>query len=142
MIKPIALRPTPVFRPDHIAGDREFAGNGPQVDAWANIYPLGSKIYVNYGVTFQETGGATLFEGSDTGECADAGKEIIEILSDTEGEISFTDRDTTVNVAVGGASGLIRKARIQGDTNSGIFSGNDDPWIQLYFNPIKVSVAD
>ncbi len=143
MVKRIALRPTPVFRPDNVVPDREFGGNGPQVDAWAEISSIGSKIYVDYGVTFQETGGATRFEGiAEPFECGDAGKEIKEILSDIRGEISFTDRDTNVNVVVGGASGLIRKASIQGDTNSGIFSGNDDPWIQLFFNPIKVIVAD
>jgi hypothetical protein len=30
------------FRP----GDREFWGHGPVVDIWAEVYPLGTKIYL------------------------------------------------------------------------------------------------
>ena len=47
------------FKPNHVQGDKEFFGHGPVVDVWAEIYPLGTKIYLRYSARFQ--GGRRFF---------------------------------------------------------------------------------
>ncbi|MEK6784181.1 MAG: hypothetical protein AABY61_01745 [Nitrospirota bacterium] len=151
MEKLYPLKPTQQFYPAHISKDREFGGNGPEVYATVDIFPVGSKIYATYTARFLETGGGgTLFDGADTEELIDVKKEIksIRLGADASWEsmlsddISFTDKDTSENVVVGRRGGLVNRARIQGDTNSGLFSGNDDPFIQFFFNPIRILTVD
>jgi hypothetical protein len=136
------------FRPSHVQGDREFWGHGPVVDIWAEVYPLGTKIYLRYSTRFQETGGDnTRFEGSDNVEIYDVarqepGKNIVSILTPRYEQFQFTDRDTRVNEFFRGPTTLINRVTIQGDTYGGIFGGPDDPWIELTFNPAIVRLTN
>lgn len=137
----VQIPPSGRFYPDLVQGDREFWGNGPVVDVWAEVYPLGSKLFLRYSARFQETGGDnTRFEGSNTVELYDVAqqqpdRQIGSILTPRYDQFQFTDKDTSVNVFYRGATTLINKLEIQGDEWGGWFGGADHPWVELTFNP-------
>jgi hypothetical protein len=144
----IQIPPTGQFRPDHVQGDKEFWGHGPVVDIWTELYPLGSKIFLRFSARFQETGGDnTRFEGSDNIEIYDInqqhrGKQLFSILTPRYDQFQFTDTDTHVNTFFRGATTLINKITIQGDTYGGWFGSADDPWIEITFNPALVRLTN
>lgn len=143
----IQIQPTGLFKPPLVQGDREFFGNGPQVDVSAQIYVVRSKFFLKFAASFQEVGGGkasdnTRFAGSETREIYDLalthpGKTFRSIKTSTFDQLGYLDVTTRVDTYDRGANGLINKIEIQGD-----IQGADDPWVKITFNPMVIEISD
>lgn len=143
----VQIQPTGRFKPSLIQGDREFFGNGPQVDVSAQLFAVGSKFYLKFTASFQEVGGGkssdnTRFSGSETREVYDLalnfpGKTFRSFKTPTFDQLGYLDVTTNVDTFDRGANGLLNKIVIQGDVQ-----GRDDPWVEITFNPMVLEISD
>jgi len=134
--------------PDHIGGDREFAGNGPQVTISCTAYTVNDKdIYVDIYFHLLETypnGTEGLYDGSIKIYTAPNGKKIERIISDTQSTANYTDYDILFDypTIIGE---LVDSFKSMGDTG-----GNDlgqciqdsDAELNIYFNPMTIELVD
>jgi hypothetical protein len=131
--------------PTHVAGDREFAGHGPDVYANAFVYTTGhsdEQLAVSFYLRERET-------RSDWSEAskswayllytAPSGQSIWYIYNTQFSEVTYTDTDHYLDWFYP-ADNLVSAFVIMGDT-SGNDIGNctaDDAYLSVYFEPIWV----
>lgn len=132
--------------PELTRGDREFAGNGPEVTVWASIsiqntneiwatVHMFAKETRSDWTTASKTDGYKLWDGDDFGV-----KEVTSINSDTFTVDSYTDTDHAVDDLEQPAGELVKRFRVTGDTRGDdvqIVSGSR---VTVEFNPIRITV--
>lgn len=148
--KEISFKPGPYLRlcPNHINGDREFNGNGPDVEANAELrIDDARKIYVDLFLHEKET-------KHDWTECqgdwtkliytAPNGWEIKSIKTDMISTTSYRDTDHSLDVPVVSGGDLVKRFEIIGDTH-GLDVGNctsGDAYMNVYFNDVRVEICE
>ena len=139
--------------PDHIGGDREFGGHGPNSNMRAELEIIGLEIYVKVRFHVKETQSdwtEALFEGKfkvwpTTANPAPTNHyEILSILSPTVSTASYTDTDHSADYppVVGG---LVHQFRCIGDTGGNDVrncNGDDDVNLTIKFNAITIELKE
>ncbi len=146
-IRRIAIQPSPIlFNPPHTGGDTEFDGNGPEIDVETRLERAGSVLNITLRATFRETKADwTTFSGQITQRIFDVdaehpGWDIQSIHSEFVDTLNVTDFDHDINSYP--RQGLVSLYKIQGDTDGGLFGGDDKPWVQVFFNPIELTLIN
>ena len=147
-------------------GDTDFDGNGPKLRATPEIIHSDEEIEVKFSqIMFKETKSDwTTFESNDVLAATynlddlfqehgiQAGrfefKEITQVSESDEyafpehalgQQRTYVDNNYSVDHRQGGD--LISRYTIFGDRDGGAFGGDDEPWLQVDFNPIEVVLA-
>lgn len=135
---------TSFFTPNHTRGDAEYNGHGPEVEASVRlrIDSYGQSL-VSYTVfrAVETTHDWTTAQGdrSESIYFAPRGTYIRGILSDTQSDYSYTDRDHTADVYRLGSGELVESFRFVGDS-SGLDAGRTTG-VQAFFNPIYIELC-
>jgi hypothetical protein len=129
---------------DRTRGDSDFFGHGPRVNITTSVRAQGSILTVSVNALFEETeSDFTTYSRSftqdiDLSSQLPTGFVIDRIVSDLETRFSYTDTDHDVNSFNFGSDELVSRYEIQGDSNGGFFGGDDNPFVRVRFNPIRV----
>ena len=133
--------------PDHIGGDREFDGHGPNVTARATLETRNSnkEIWVKLYLHAKETRSDwTEAEGEWDRHLwtVPSGRTIVSILSDMSSTTSYTDDDHDLDRPAVAGGTLVQRFEIMGDTggNDVGHCTDDDVYMNVYFNTIRVKV--
>jgi hypothetical protein len=140
------FQPSSILRlcPDHVRGDREFKGHGPNVKTTATLERRSSdtEIWVKLTLFAEETK-SDWTTGSGNWDkllwTTPAGTKIVSINSDMTSQASYIDTDHSLDVPAVSGGNLVSKFEIMGDT-SGKDVGNcttDDVYLNVHFNPIS-----
>jgi hypothetical protein len=137
----ITHTPTPVtFVPPHKSGDGDFTGNGPAVVATAELWSTDGEVKAHLYMSAAEVGGdKTVVEGTrdETLYTVKSGWVIRKVLSATESEVAYTDRDANDDVFEGG-NGPVSRWTFMGD-NAGIDVGRTR--VTANFNPLRIELV-
>lgn len=134
--------------PTHIGGDRDFNGNGPDVNIRTNLEIRNAKkeIWVQIYLHAKETK-ADWTEAKGKWDrklwTAPAGKIISRIESDMSSTASYRDTNHSLDRPTVTGGTLVSSFEVMGDTR-GNDVGNctsDDVYLNVYFNDITVSIA-
>ncbi len=140
--------------PSHVSGDREFGGNGPDVQAEAELIIVNDKevhvrVYFNAKETksdWTEAEGEWTFKifPTSSNPAPSSTYRIRRILSSTMSSASYRDNDHSVDVpSVSG--GLVSRFECVGDTGGddvGNCNGNDDANLSVFFNQVRIEIED
>lgn len=140
-IKTIRVSPTPEFVPQHVNGDRDFGGHGPQVNVTASIAIRNSReIWATIWMRARETRSDwTEAQGSTTFMLYRNEMPILSILSDTFSSLSYLDtnhRRDEFNLAL---NDLVSKFECVGDTRGN--EAGSRTGVTVFFNPIIIQEA-
>lgn len=145
VIKEFRFAPASITRlcPNHIGGDREFSGNGPDVTARVSLDTRNSEteIWATLYLHAKETkSNWTEAEGTWQRKLwtAEPGYKIVSIDSDRSSEAHYTDTDHSLDKPSPTGGTLVSAFEIMGDTG-GNDVGNctaDDVYMNVYFNEI------
>lgn len=141
-LKHLDLSPILRFCPEHIRGDREFAGHGPLVSVEAKLEIEGDQIYLVYTLHAVETERdytEALRTKRELIYTAPPRTTILSIESDTWSRAKYTDDDHDLDYP-DVTGGLVKYFEILGDTG-GDDVGNctsDDVYMNIYFNTISI----
>lgn len=108
------------FTPSHTRGDREYNGNGPNVNARVNIYIDNNTIKARVRMQARETKSDwTTAEGSSvfTVYTAPSNRRIISIVSDKETNVNYIDSGHAEDFFEKGSGELIKRFAFVGDTD-------------------------
>jgi subtilisin family serine protease len=125
-------------------GDSDFDGNGPRVGITTSVRAQGSILTVSVNALFEETeSDFTTYSRSftqdiDLSSQLPTGFVIDRIVSDLENQFIYTDTDHDLNNFDFGPDELVSRYEIQGDSDGGWFGGDDNPFVRVLFNPIRV----
>ncbi|KIC95464.1 RICIN domain-containing protein [Flavihumibacter solisilvae] len=145
----ISLEPVLKLFPDHVKGDRDFKGNGPNVTATVRIRISNDQKHIlgEFNCSFAETvGDWTTAVGNWTFSLYEAppGKKIMKINSATFSQAAYVDNDHSIdNIGVSGGD-LVRSFEMNGDTGGDDVGNNtdDDTYMSVHFNPVKFVLTD
>jgi len=146
-IKNINLSAQVRLFPDHVGGDRDFGGNGPNVNTNVRLKISRDKRKLEAVIYFQakETK-SDWTEGKKTWTRsvanAPAGYEFVRILSSTYSSARYTDRNYQMDYPSVQGGNLVRRFVVKGDTG-GSDVGNttsDDTHLTVYFNTARVEI--
>lgn len=144
-----AFVPAPIARlcPDHVGGDRDFKGHGPEVDATASIELRNgdTEVWVRLSLHEKET-------RSDYTEAlgnwdrklytVPVGKVITRVLSAMTSEAHYVDTDHELDrpSVTGGA--LVSRFEIMGDTGGNDVANctSDDAYMSVSFNEVRLEL--
>jgi hypothetical protein len=128
------------FVPPHTRGDREFSGNGPDINASVKLSHTGDNVRVLVTMSAVETkSDYTTASGSKEftfNYAPEAGYKISQILSETENQFSYRDDNHEEDTFAGG--GPVANYRFVGDT------GGDDVGqtaVQISFNQVELELT-
>lgn len=133
--------------PTKIGGDSEFAGHGPDVEAYAALKIMNSntEIWVELYLHVKETlKDWTEAEGTWNRKLwtVEQGYSIIEIVSSHSSNASYCDVDHDLDrpSVLGGT--LVERFEIMGDTGGNDIGNctDDDVFMNVYFNEVRVKV--
>lgn len=108
------------FVPPHTRGDREYDGNGPNINARVNIYVDNNTIKARVYMKARETRSDwSTAEGSAIFNIytAPSNRRIISIVSDKETSTSYTDSGHSEDFFEKGSGELIKRFAFTGDTD-------------------------
>ena len=129
---------------DLTRGDSDFDGNGPAVSITTSVRAQGSILTVSVNALFEETeSNFTTYsrrftQDIDLSSQLPTGFVIDRIVSDLETRFGYTDTDYDVNGFSFEPDELVSRYEIQGDSDGGTFGANDNPFVRVLFNPIRV----
>ena len=128
------------------AGDRDFAGHGPNVSASATLRIVNnSQLWVDLYLHEKET-------VSDWSECegiwsyliytAPINWRINSILTSSSSSISYTDTDHALDIFE--RTGLVSFFEIMGDTDGNDIGNctSDDAYMNVYFNAVRIQICE
>lgn len=137
-----------VYGDQHTRGDTDFDGHGP--DMWLNASPyvanefqIGLNIYVKF---METTSDWTTFEGAFNNIVYDirttgSSQKILSVVSPNVA-IHETLNGYGVHHFDFGAGGIVGSIDAVGDSDGGVFGGDDHPQVVINFNPLVVNVQD
>ena len=135
-----------IYGDEHTRGDTDFDGHGP--DMWLNVTPWVAnefQIGLNMYAKFMETESDwTTFEGSFSGIVYDSrtmgrAEKILSVVSPAM-SIEETLNGYGVHHFDFGAGGLVKSIDAVGDSDGGIFGGDDHPQVVVTFNPLFITI--
>lgn len=137
-----------VYGDQHTRGDTDFDGHGP--DMWLNVSPYVANEYqigLNIYVKFMETQSDwTTFEGSFNGIVFDirsmGGSQKILSVQSSAFAIHETLNGYGVHHYDFGVGGIVGSIDAVGDSDGGVFGGDDHPQVVINFNPLIIDVQD
>ena len=139
--------------PDHIGGDREFSGNGPNSNMSVELEIMGNEIYADVRFHVKETKSdwtEALFEDKfkvwpTTENPAPTNHyEILRILSPMVSTAFYTDTDHSVDYPPI-TGGLVQQFRCIGDTGGNdvrACNGDNDVNLTVKFNAIEIELKE
>jgi hypothetical protein len=125
-------------------GDSDFDGNGPAVNITTSVRAQGSILTVSVNALFEETEddfttySRSFTQDIDLSSQLPTGFVIDRIVSDLENRFAYTDTDHDLDGFDFGPDELVSRYEIQGDSDGGFFGGDDNPFVRVLFNPIRV----
>lgn len=137
-----------MYGDQHTRGDTDFDGHGP--DMWLNVTPYVAnefQIGVNVYVKFMETQSDwTTFEGSFNGILCDirtsgATQKILNVITPATAIHETLNGYGTHSYNFGGAN-LVGSIAAVGDSDGGVFGGDDHPQVVISFNQLYVELQD
>lgn len=135
--------------PNHIGGDKEFDGHGPDVSMSAQIYIVNQReIWAEVKFHVKETkSNWTEARGEWNRKLwtAPTGEKITNILSDSYSSGSYTDTDHSIDIITLGSGHLVSYFRSVGDTGGddvGNCNGDSDSNLSVFFNTIRVRTEE
>lgn len=136
----VQLPPTPKFTPPHLSGDRDFDGNGPRVEAWAEVTAKGGEIWVSVYMRAQET-------QSDFTEAAGTASYLLcrlpyqscSIVSSAHSRHRYTDSDHEDDRFSLPPAELVKTFICVGDTYGN--ESGERTGVSVEFNPVIVLVG-
>ncbi len=147
----IVFQPKSIMRlaPDHVAGDREFGGNGPDVEARVKIFideNDRSKIVAHLYLKAKETRSnwtEAIGHWYRTIYRAPRGYEFSKILSDDFSQANYRDYDHDIDRPKITRGSLVKSFEIMGDTPGNDVGNNtsDDVFMNVHFNIVKVNIV-
>ncbi|MFX0169939.1 MAG: hypothetical protein ACFE89_11365 [Candidatus Hodarchaeota archaeon] len=142
----ITIPPSEPFYPPFVAGrDQEFAGRGPFVTVLVTLWKIGTN-QLGYQISMDalETHDDFTFFQGQTGlkpiynvNHQHPGFFIATILSDTASGVRLFDSDPHLNILRPSYGNLVREFTIEGDRK-----GDDQPWVQVAFNPVRIRIVE
>jgi len=140
-VKTVRVSPTPEFIPQHVNGDQDFHGNGPQVNVTARIEIRNTReIWATIWMRARETkSNWTEAEGSTNFMLYRNDKPILAILSDTFSSLNYLDtnhRRDEFNLSI---NDLVSKFECVGDTRGN--EAGSRTGVTVHFNPIVIQEA-
>ncbi|MFW9986899.1 MAG: hypothetical protein ACFFDJ_10085 [Candidatus Odinarchaeota archaeon] len=142
----IELLPSKPFYPPFVDGrDREFSGYGPFVTVLVILRKVGNlqlsyEIFMDAVETHNDF---TFFQGQSGLQTAYSlekdhpGYLIATILTDAASGVQLLDTDPHLNSVAPSYGNLVKEFIIEGDRR-----GDDKPWVQVVFNPIKIKIIE
>jgi hypothetical protein len=142
----VELPPSKPFYPPFVDGrDCEFAGHGPFVTVLVILRKVGNlqlsyKIFMDAIETHNDF---TFFQGQSELQTAYSlekkypGFLIATILSDAASGVRLLDTDPHLNNIKPNYGNLVKEFIIEGDRR-----GDDKPWVQVVFNPVKIKIIE
>ncbi|MEE9355840.1 MAG: hypothetical protein V3U75_09665 [Methylococcaceae bacterium] len=132
--------------PEHVGGDREYAGHGPEVTISTELYTQnsGRDLYVNIEMHQIETRpdySEVLLSRNFRLYRAPRGSTIIRILNSDVSDLFYIDNDHTLDRFFP-SDNLVLEYRVNGDTR-GKDIGNctfDDAYLSVFLKQIRVDV--
>jgi hypothetical protein len=146
--KVVSVSPKSMTRlcPDHIGGDREFNGHGPNVNCWAKLEIRNQRqVWVKVYLHAKET-------KSDWSECEGSWEKLLyecepdwtirRILTDMTSEASYTDTDHSLDAPSVDGGYLVRRFEVMGDTDDKDIGNctDDDVYMNVYFNEVRIEI--
>ncbi len=130
------LEPTPKFVPPHVSGDRDFHGNGPDINVSASIsVENDTEIWARVSMDARETrSDYTVARGSTRYLIYRQDKKIIQILSDTHSSHSYRDNNHQNDPRTMSSRELVRQFIVTGDTRGN--EAGSRTGVIVEFNPI------
>jgi hypothetical protein len=134
----IEVSPTSKYVPDHVGGDEDFHGHGPDVvvsakisiknqkEIWATIYMWAKEWKKDY----------TEVEGTTNYKIYSHEKPIKNILSDTYSYADYTDTDHADDELFLGGAELVNRFIVTGDTKGN--EAGTRTGVRVYWNPITL----
>lgn len=140
-VKTVSVDPTPKFVPSHVAGDRDFGGNGPRVDVSASISLQNqTEIWARVRMQAKETRADwTEVAGSTNFLIYRHDRPIGQLMTPMSASASYTDVNHADDEIVLGAGGLVERFVCTGDTagpDAGTRTG-----VVVHFNAISFREA-
>ncbi|OLP20068.1 hypothetical protein BST81_02180 [Leptolyngbya sp. 'hensonii'] len=150
-----SIQPSQIFiQGAHVGGDTDFDGNGPDLVIDTTVMRRGPKLFARVRATWTETKqDFTRFEG-DSGDV-----EIFNVdqrfpgwnIKSVNGNetFDFTMADPTFRRRLFGhnvqplfshGSSLVLMYQVIGDSDGGIFGGDDHPELTVIFHPLEVAI--
>jgi hypothetical protein len=135
-----------VYGDQHTRGDTDFHGHGP--DMWLNVspyvaneYQIGLHVYVKFMETRSDW---TTFEGSFNGIVYDlrttgGSDKILRVISPAFAVHETLNGHGTHHFDFG-AGGIVGGIDCVGDSDGGVFGGDDHPQVFINFNPLIVDL--
>jgi hypothetical protein len=137
--------------PNHVGGDRDYSGNGPEVEAYARLVTTNADTelracFFMHQIETKHDWSEALWDDKDDDECfllytAPAGMRIAQILNDRRSEIRYIDTDHGLD-KIFPTDNLVREFQIKGDTK-GKDIGNctaDDAYLNVYLEDVEVEL--
>lgn len=133
--------------PEHIAGDAEFAANGPNIEAkvWLSKENDNKELWVNVTYNLKETTG-DFSEGAGAWRYqvfkAQGNRKIHSVLTANLSEYIDEDESDAMHTQHFDETELVRKMEIMGDTAGDDLGACDanHAFISVYFNPVKLKL--
>ena len=142
----VEISPSQPFYPPYVDGrDREFAGHGPFVTVLVILRKVGN-LQLSYDIfmdAIETHNDFTFFQGQSGLQTAYSlenehpGFLIATILSDAASGVRLLDTDPHLNSVAPSYGNLVKEFIIEGDRQ-----GDDKPWVQVVFNPIKIKIIE
>lgn len=138
-VETIRVGPLPKFVPQHVNGDREFAGHGPRVEVSAriyvrNTYELWTTIWMRARETQSDWTEAT---GSTNYLLYRHDRPIQAIVSDTYSAHTYVDTDHADDEFALGPNDLVERFVCTGDTGGS--EAGTRTGVTVHFNPIDIT---
>ncbi|MFK7922912.1 MAG: hypothetical protein AB8H47_13185, partial [Bacteroidia bacterium] len=134
--------------PSHIAGDREFGGNGPNVIARATLDIVNEReVWVEIFFNVKETKSnwtEARYRESYKLKTIPVGFKFNRFLSDQETSWNYTDTDHALDTKTFTSAHLVKEFRAKGDTG-GDDVGNctsDDAYLSVWFNKVRIEIIE
>lgn len=140
-IKTIRVGPTPEFVPQHVNGDQDFGGHGPQVNVTARIEIRNTReIWATIWMRARETRSDwTEAQGSTNFMLYRNERPILAISSDTFSSLSYLDTNHSRDEFPLSLSDLVSKFECVGDTQGK--EAGSRTGVTVHFNPIVIQEA-
>lgn len=151
ILRTISFQPKDIIKlfPKHTVGDREFAGNGPNVTASVSIKISENQqnILAHIKCKFVETVSdwttaeidfmVSIYE-------VPMGKKIMKINSNDISKAIYTDISTAIDRPVIFGGNLVNKLLINGDTGrDDVGNGtDDDSYMSIFFYPVSINITN
>ena len=127
------------FVPPHVKGDREFDGNGPNVNVAVELKNLGSRVEAVISMSARETKDdwtSAIGSQRSTIYTPDPGWRVEQIIGDVEDRFNYTDSNQNHDIFQRGSGGPVSSYDFVGDTDGD--EAGLRTQVTVHFNRLRV----